>query len=111
MFFIYWYFVNFGMPFIDESYPRAERDGLRLGVEIETLLSSRHAPEHTIEMDLGTFADMVCETCSSCNDTTSLEMSTDIGKPWKVTRHAGWLLTSDKTIRGQGGTTCELILL
>lgn len=96
------------MPFIERQCDNFSRSGLRLGVEIETLLSSKHAPEYTIGMDLEAFADMVCETFNLSNNGTGRpDMCTDIGKPWLHLKHAGRLLTSDQTIRGQTGTRCK----
>ncbi|ROW07938.1 hypothetical protein VMCG_03427 [Cytospora schulzeri] len=59
-------------------------------------------------MDLETFAEMVCETHNLTKSGTGWpDMSTDINKPhaWRHVKHTGWLLTSDKTIRGQTDTT------
>lgn len=96
------------MPYIDEHCDGFSRNGLRLGVEIETLLSSKHAPERTIGMDVEAFADMVCEEYNLLNqDTGRPDMCTDIGKGWKHVKHPGWLLTSDRTIRGQTDTSCK----
>ena len=98
------------MPFIEQISPHSERDSLRLGFEIETLLTSKRASEYTIGMDLEAFADVICETYNLLGfDTAGFDMCTDIGKPWKVTKHSGWLLTSDKTIRGQTDIRCEFI--
>lgn len=93
---------------MEENFDKSLRSGLRLGVEIKTVLSSKHAPEHTIGMDLENFADMVCEIYKlSNNGTGRADMYTDIGKPWRHLKHVGWLLPSDKTIRGQSDTSCK----
>lgn len=87
---------------------QSRRSGLRLGMEVECLLSSRHDPDSTSGYMIRTFADLVCKKYNQrVNRKIAREMHGDLSTMWNPLKHREWDLTIDMSIRGETNTKCK----